>query len=214
MSRDAVAVGSDGGTRMAGARFLRYANTCKCVEPPSSAWHSWWKWPLRAGCRWPVRTIGRLIPRGRPNWPSASGSWRIGKPVRIASSLSTWPGNRGRMIDRPSYRSPVCLVFIDCGWPVRSLQGGVSELRIRSLSHLRTSSARWRWQVPAGVEDSPRDSERGCRLENPSVNRFPSGTAQAIKDLDRRQYVAEDVELLAFRPLQSPMPIGLWRIAT
>ena len=31
-------------------------------------------------------------------------NWQAAK---IASSLSTWPGNRGRMIDRPGYRLPV-----------------------------------------------------------------------------------------------------------
>jgi hypothetical protein len=42
-------------------------------------------------------------------------------------------------------------------------------------------------------------------LENPSDNWFPSGTVQALKDRpERKQNIAEDAEMLAFRPLQSP----------
>jgi hypothetical protein len=38
----------------------------------------------------------------------------------------------------------------------------------------------------------------------PSVGRRPFGRIQALKDLERRQYVPGGVEMLAFRPLRSP----------
>ena len=81
VSRDANAVRSHWGTRMSGARSIRDSDICKCVEPPSSVWHSWWNSPRRAGCRWPAGTIG-----GR----SSSGG-RIGRSEADSGELASPP---------------------------------------------------------------------------------------------------------------------------
>ena len=94
---------------------------------------------------------------------------------------------------------------IGCGWPATAVTG--RSFRNSHLAGPKYSAVKC---TPAtanicGTLRTPLTLARSNGiLENPSVNSVPFRNGQAIKDRsDRKQNFAEDVELLAFRPLQS-----------